>query len=188
MGDGLRECSGCIGALTGPGGGWVNPQSNNRRELRARRWRRERSPELLRVEQRHLPLPSCKGGILHPGTTRLGAKSPKGGWAVASRLVAPLAFFLSVFLVLSDWVGSPVPLLAQSSDGSPGDGLQFHILSTRIDDTRRPVVTYQITDDAGHPLSPADLDGSPRFTLVRLHVDEETGLLSEWVSYIVSTV
>src|SRR5262249_37895602 len=88
----------------------------------------------------------------------------------------------------SDWVESPVPLLAQSSDGSPGDGLQFHILSTRIDDTRRPVVTYQITDDAGHPLSPADLDGSLRFSLVRLHVDEETGLLSEWVSYIVSTV
>ena len=107
---------------------------------------------------------------------------------MAARLVVPLAFFLSVLLVFSDWIESPVSLLAQSSDGSPGEGLQFHILSIRIDETRRPVATYQITDDAGHPLSFADLDGAPRFTLVRLQIDEETGLLSEWVSYLVSTV
>jgi OmcA/MtrC family decaheme c-type cytochrome len=107
---------------------------------------------------------------------------------MASRVVVPLAFFLSVLLVLSGWVASPASLLAQSSNDSPGDGLQFHISSVRIDDTRRPVVTYQITDDAGHPLALADLDGAPRFTLAWLHIDEETGLLSQWASYIVNTV
>ena len=107
---------------------------------------------------------------------------------MASQLVVPLALFLSVFLVFLDWVESPFSILAQSSGDSPGEGLQFHILSVRIDETRRPVATCQITDDAGHPLSLSDLDDSPRFTLARLHIDAETGLLSEWMSYIVSTV
>src|SRR6185369_12932868 len=103
-------------------------------------------------------------------------------------LVVPLAFFLSVFLAFLDWGESPVSLLAQSSGDSPGEGLQFHILSVSIDETRRPVATCQITDDAGHPLSLSDLDDPPRFTLARLHIDTETGLLSEWVNYIISTV
>ena len=107
---------------------------------------------------------------------------------MASRLVVPLVLFLSVFLAFLDWLESPVSLLAQSSGDSLGEGLQFHILSVSIDETRRPVATCQITDDAGHPLSPSDLDDPPRFTLARLHIDTETGLLSEWVSYIVSTV
>jgi len=95
---------------------------------------------------------------------------------------------LSVFLVFLDWVESPVSLLAQSSNGAPGEGLQFHIVSVSIDETRRPMATCQITDDAGHPLSLSDLDDPPRFTLARLHIDTEVGLLSEWVNYIVSTV
>jgi hypothetical protein len=82
----------------------------------------------------------------------------------------------------------PCSLRAQSSSDSPGEGLQFHILGVSIDETRRPVATCQITDDAGHPLLLSDLDDPPRFTLARLHIDAETGLLSEWVSYIVSTV
>jgi len=107
---------------------------------------------------------------------------------VVSRLVVPLAFLLSVFLILSGWGESPVALRAESSHDSPGEGLQFHILGVSIDATRRPVATCQITDDAGHPLSLSDLDDPPRFTLASLHIDVETGLLSEWVSYIVSTV
>ena len=59
----------------------------------------------------------------------------------------------------------------------PGPGLKLQITKVEIPADKKPVVTFQITDDKGGQLRPADLDAnSIRFALARLVMDEGSGL------------